>query len=342
MNNRPGVRRKAPTQSDVARLAGVSQALVSYVLSDNTQVSIPDTTRRRILEAVDLLGYVPNRSARSLRTSKTYTIACIIPDITNPFYPAFARGIQDVVEQHDYDLILYNTDGVAEKERKSLYSAQQARADGVIGVFFHVDVIDLERLIKRQIAVVCMNSDAGDGDHPGDNLFVDNTAAAQVATAHLLERGYRRIAVLADAVGPGPLRIEGYRRALQESGLANCEEMVRICPFTEEGGYQAMRELLQAPRRPEAVFAASDTIAIGALAAAKDAGLAIPGDIALMGFDDVPTAKLLNPPLTTVTQFQDQLGRRAAETLLARIQGHMPEEPRNESMPFQLIVREST
>ena len=127
---------KRPTQADVARRAGVSQPMVSYVLNGNEALPVPDETRQRIRDAIDELGYVPHRAARSLRTRKTYTLASIIPDITNPFYPAFQRGIQDVADQRGYDLVLYNTDGEAGKEHKCLHSVLQGRADAIIGFFF--------------------------------------------------------------------------------------------------------------------------------------------------------------------------------------------------------------
>src|SRR5262245_56230237 len=145
MNNRNGRRR--PTQADVARHAGVSQTTVSHVLNQSGTIAVPEETRQRILAAVEALGYIPDRTARSLRTRKTYTIASIIPDITNPFYPAFERGIQDIANQHGYDLITYNTDGVAEKELRCLASIQQGRVDGVIVVLFHLSARDLLPLL---------------------------------------------------------------------------------------------------------------------------------------------------------------------------------------------------
>ena len=147
-------RKKQPTQADVARRAGVSQATVSYVLNNNTVIAVPPETRQRIQDAIRDLGYIPDRAARSLRTRKTYTLAGVIPDITNPFYPAFERGIQDLADQQGYDLIMYNTDGSAEKEHKSLRSVQQGRVDGLIAVLFHLTAQDLLPLLDMNIAVV--------------------------------------------------------------------------------------------------------------------------------------------------------------------------------------------
>ena len=148
------VPRRRATQADVARAAGVSQAMVSYVLNQSTQVTVPDETRQRVLDAMQKLGYVPNRAARSLRTSKTFTIGCVIPDIANPFYPAFVRGVQDVVDRNGYDLVMYNTDGLAEREKKAVRALLQGRVDGVIGVFFHSSARELALLLEQQIPVV--------------------------------------------------------------------------------------------------------------------------------------------------------------------------------------------
>ena len=143
-----------PTQADVARMAGVSQTTVSLVLNNQTNTSIPTQTTDRVWDAINKLGYVPNRAAQTLRTQKSYTIAAIIPDITNPFYPAFARGIQDVAEKHGYNLVLYNSDGDARKETECLISAQQSHVDGIVGVFFNLRVRDLKPILESNLPIV--------------------------------------------------------------------------------------------------------------------------------------------------------------------------------------------
>src|SRR5215216_1192809 len=335
---------KKPTQSDVAKRAGVSQATVSYVLNDNPVFSVPVETRQRILDAVDELGYIPNGAARSLRTRKTYTIASVIPDITNPFYPAFERGVQESAESHGYDLIVYNTGGVAEKERRCLHSVQQGRVDGVIGVFFQLTARDLIVLVERGMAVVRLEAkkkEASKYDLPLDNLYVDNVAAARTAVGYLIHRGHTRIGMLDGLHGPGGARVLGYRQALAEHRIVVDENLIRDGDFKEDGGYRAMRELLRLSPRPTAVFAANDMMAMGALLAIREAGLLIPQDVALVGFDDTPVTRLVTPSLTTVTQFQENLGRRAAEMLFERLEGTAPEHGRYEEMPYELIVRES-
>ncbi len=335
-------RRKRPTQADVARRAGLSQAMVSYVLNASPTVSVPEETRARVLAAMHELDYVPNHTARSLRTSKTLTVASIIPDIANPFYPAFVRGIQDVADQHGYDLIMYNSDGAADKERKYLRSVEQGRVDGVVGVFFHAGARELAALLEQGIAVVRLEAmRKAAGILPLDNIFVDSLRAAQDAVTFLLQRGYRRIAMLGNTPGPGEPRLQGYRQALQALALPVDEELIVCCDFTEAGGYGGTQPLLALTAPPDAIFAANDVMAMGALAAIHAAGMRTPDDIAVMGFDDIPLARLLSPPLTTVRQHQTQLGRRAAELLIERLSGQYAGPGRSQEMPYEIVVRES-
>ena len=328
----------------MARLARVSQATVSYVLSNNPAISVPEETRRRILAAVDEVGYVPNGIARSLRTRRTYMIAAVIPDITNPFYPAFERGVQEAAEASGYDLIVFNTGGTAEKELRCVRSLQQGRVDGVVGVFFHLRARDLRPLLERNVALVRLEAEkkgAGGLDLPLDNLYVDNVAASRAAVEHLIGRGHERIGMISGRGGPRQARVLGYREALAAHRLPQEEALIRDGDFSEEGGRRAMRRLLAEPLPPTAVFAASDVMAVGALVALREAGVGVPDNVAVVGFDDIPVARLITPSLTTVAQFQENLGARAAGMLLERLDGKAPEHGRSEEMPYQLIVRES-
>jgi LacI family transcriptional regulator len=336
--------RRKPTQEDVARVAGVSQALVSYVINDTRAVSISDETKQRIREAVIELGYVPNSAARSLRTRKTMSIASLIPDITNPFYPALERGIQDVAESNGYDLIIYNTDGIAEKERKGVRSVRQRHVDGVIMTVFHLVPDDFRLLREDGTAVVVFGPNQEGWTESGiDNLFVENTDAAYTIVNHLIARGHRRIAMIAgvEATPPRERRVLGYKKALAEHDIPLDPILIRGGDFNENGGYQGMKELLKLNPRPTAVFAANDLMAIGAMIALRENGLDIPGDIAVVGFDDIPAASLVNPPLTTIAQFPEQLGKRAAEMLLERLRGEAPVQGRFEIHRCEIVIRNS-
>jgi len=328
-----------PTQYDVARLAGVSQTTVSHVLNNSKAVTISDETRQRILAVIQDLGYLPNKGARSLRTSKTCTIAAVIPDITNPFYPTLVRGIQDVAENNGFDLIIYNTDGEIEKEKKSLRSVLQNKVDGLISVLFSLDSNDL---VKLGIPVVHIQL-RPEAPPPVDVIFIDNVSAAYSIVNYLIRRNYDCIGMIAgiEDTPPRRSRIIGFRKALSENHIPMQDILIRGGNYNEAGGYQGMKELLNLAPRPDAVFAANDLMAMGALIAMREAGLRVPEDIAIVGFDDIPAARLVNPPLTTVTQFQDQIGRRATQMLFDRINGQAPNEMQVVEMPYQLIIRQS-
>ena len=335
--------KRKPTQADVAKLAGVSRASVSYVLNNKYPISIPESTRQRILDAIQELGYVPDRNAQSLRTGRTYTIASIIPDITNPYYPLLERKIQDVAKQHGYVHITYNTDGITEEEYRCLQAVQQIRVDGVFGSFFHVQLDDLRPLIDKNIAVVILLASREPvPDFPLDMLYVDNVAAACTAVTYLIEHGHTRIAMIGGLdVAVGNRRTDGYVQALDTCGIPIAQELIRHGDFTEAGGYREMQALLQMSPRPTAVFTANDLMALGALFAIKESGLSVPGDVAIVGFDDIPTSRLVSPPLTTIRKSQDLIGQRAVEMMLERLNKTVPPVGRCEQIPFELVVRQS-
>ena len=316
--------------------------MVSYVVNNNTTISVPEETQQRILRAMDELGYVPNITAQRLRSSKTLTIAAIIPDITNPFYPAFERGIQDVVDQNGYDLIIYNTDGSRDKEHKYVQSVMQGRVDGLVGTFFHLSAKDLFPLIRLGLYVVRLEATVKKaGHHPIDNIFVDNLAAATSAVNHLVEKGHTKIGMLTSVEGPVMHRNRGFFDALEQAGIPVNSGWIQKDAFNEVGGYEAMGRLLTQPDFPTAVFAANDLMAMGAMVAIREAGLSIPQDVAVVGFDDIVSARLVYPGLTTIAQPQRYMGQRAAEMLFERLIGDVPETGRSEQVPYELVVRGS-
>jgi LacI family transcriptional regulator len=335
--------KRKPTQFDVARVAGVSQAMVAYVI--NNRENVAPTTRQRVLEAIDRLGYVPDRLARGLRTGKTNTIALVLPDISNPFYPVFGRAIQNVADQNGYDLIMYNSDGAREKELRALKAALQMQVDGLIMVSFHTGAEHFLPLLRDGKAVVVMGCMPANFDgFPIDSLCIDDVSATQAAVNYLFDRGYKRIGHIGGTPGvrPADNRLCGYRNALTQHGVAFEEALAPTVEFTEEGGYQAMRCLLELPSRPRAVFASNDLQAFGAISAIRDAGLTVPEDIAVMGFDDIPAARLITPALTTVSQDQKNQGTRAAEMLFARLAAKAPPIGLQETLPYRVVIRQST
>lgn len=328
------------TQKDVARAAGVSQATVSLVLSGGG-ASIPEETWARITTAAKDLGYVPNRFAQALKTSRSMTIACIVPDITNPFYPSLIRGIQAVADSASYDVIAVNTDGLPERERHFLDWARQGRVDGVIGVFFTLRANDFRALVDAGVPVVRIEASRKvAGDIPLDDIFVDSRAAALAVAEHLIGQGHRRIAMVAGRGGPQTHRIDGYRAALAAAGLE--ERVVIDEEFSERGGTRGAEIILASGFQPTAIFAANDLMAIGVMQALRERGIEIPRDIAVAGFDDISAAKLVTPSLTTVAQFQGAMGERAALTLMERLRGTRTGRGTALELPFTLMHRGST
>jgi LacI family transcriptional regulator len=332
---------KRATQRDVARLAGVSQAAVSMVLSGTSARSIPAETWERITNAARELGYAPNRFAQALRTNRAMTIACIVPDITNPFYPTLMRGIQSVTDGHSYDVIAVNTDGSAERERHFLDWSRQGRVDGVIGVFFTLRAKDFRPLLDAGVPVVRIEATKKHGGAiPIDDIFVDSYAAAYSLTEYLITRGHRRIAMVAGRGGPQTVRVEGYKAALRAAG--GTPHVVVDDAFNEAGGVRATEAVLQSGYAPTAIFAANDLMAIGVMQGLRDRGISIPREMAVAGFDDISAARLVTPSLTTVAQFQGDMGVKAAQILMERLRGDNPGAGRALEMPFRLIPRDST
>ena len=337
-------RTRRPTQSDVAQRANVSQAVVSYVLNGDPSRSVAADTRRRVLAAVEELGYVPDRTARNLRQRRTFTIAGVIPDILNPFYPAFQRAVQDVADSHGYDLITYNTDGVREKELRAVRLVREGRLDGVILTTFHLSREELLPLVQDGIAVVINGEPGFDPRSAGmDQVCIDNAGAAETMVGWLLGRGHTRIGMIAGQEGTFPRegRVRGYTRALANHAIPLDPILLRSAEFSVAGGYDAAGEFLKLDPRPTALFAANDLMAMGALIRLREAGLSVPEDIAVAGYDDIPAARLVHPALTTIAQHPEQIGRRAAEMIVERLGGSAPAEARLDVLPFDLVVRES-
>ena len=285
----------------------------------------------------------PNSAARVLRTNRTFTLACIIPDITNPFYPTFVDGIQTEAEQHGYDVIIYNTHGSREKEAKYLRSIMEGRVDGVIGVFFNTQVSDLVPLFEQNIPVVRLEvREHGGGSWPLDSLFVDNVKAAYTATTYLIAKGHRQIAMITGQDGPRNARSEGYLQALAAAPEPLQPWFQEASVFDRDGGYMEMKAILENGEIPTAVFAANDLMAIGVIDALGESGLKVPQDVAVVGFDDIAAARMISPGLTTIRQAQDEIGKRASSLIVERLQREERFDGRVIEMPFELVIRDST
>lgn len=361
---------KRPTQADVARLAGVSRATVSYVFNDlandraTQRVPISEETRRRVMAAVDELGYEPDASAQALRSGHTQTIGLIIPDIRNPHFWQTADGVEQELRTAGYHLLLSSADLSPEYGEDIFRELSRRRIDGLILMSAHIleseDALRiLGRLLKRRFPIVRI------GEHPTIDCVVSNyEAATRDAMAHLLSLNHRRIALIygirppddtsagrpvrsvapssltSDAAG-GLDRLLPYQEALRTAGLPIDPALIVACGTGIEDGYQAALHLLRSADRPTALLVINDLLAVGALRAAADLGLRVPDDLSLIGYDDIPMAPYLTPRLTTSSKDMVCVGREAVKMLLARIQN--PDLPHQRvEVQARFIVREST
>lgn len=330
------------TLEDVARQAGVSRSTVSRVVNDQPNVS--DDVRQRVLEVIERTGYHPNAAARTLVSQRSGTLGLVLPHsvsffFTDPYYPHLTKGIAQACNQHDYTLALFLV-GTKEDEQKIYpHISRRGLLDGVIlQSGHHGDQWLMGHLARANIPVVV----AGRPFQPQEVSYIDidNITASFQAVNHLIRLGRQRIASIAGPANSavGVDRLEGYRKALQERGPGVDEALIVEGDFTETSGYYSMKELLA--HRPDAVFAASDVMAIGAMRAAREAGLRVPQDIAFVGFDDLPIATMLDTQLTTVRQPVVQFGAQAVELLLDLIENGI-HPPRHQIMDTELIIRDS-
>lgn len=340
---------KPPTQFDVARAAGVSRATVSFVLNDvtNGNVMISEETRKRVWEAIEELGYVPDARARALRSGNTKTLGLIIPDIRNPHFWETAEGVEQEARDAGYHLLLSNIALEYEYAKEIFTDLMHRRIDGLIvpgALRFASEEASasMSQYFKRHLPIVEI-CDHYSTHYEVDRVSSDYFTATKEAMSYLLGMNHRRIGML---YGVAMLvlaedRLQPYEECLQSAGLPVSEELIVQCGPTIEDGYQAAQRLLTLSPRPTAMIAINDLLAIGALRAIADFGLNVPADISLLGYDDIAMAKYLVPRLTTVSKDISSLGRTAVKLLLARIQ-----EPdrayQTEKRPAGLIIREST
>jgi LacI family transcriptional regulator len=323
----------------IAKRAGVSLGTVSHVINQSAVVREP--LRQRVLDAIRALGYQPSQLARGLRRDYTNMIGMIIPDITNPFFPALVRAAEDVAYRHLYRLVLCNSDNDPHKETSYLEELKSYLPAGLL-LIPAVDSRLREQPVRngRSIPTVCIDREPG--GWKGDTVRADNEAGAYTATLHLIDHGHRRIGTIA---GPPHLtsameRLRGFRRALKEASLRLPAHCVVHGQFDRASGFEAALALLRPRSRPTAIFAGNDLMAMGALMAVRELGLRCPEDVSIVGFDNLDIADLLHPPLTSVQQPVYRLGSTAAELLIQRI-GGLAGAPRKLMLETELVRRAS-
>lgn len=325
---------------EIARLSGVSRSTVSRVINEDTRVS--PKTRERVLEVVRRMNYHPNTAARGLAAGRTRVLGLVIPMgvpalFTDPYFPLLIQGVSSACNANDHSVMLWLAE--PEYERKTIRQVlNSGLIDGVVVASMLMDDPVVQALAESHLPFLLV------GRHPADSRLsyvdVDNRNGAREAVSHLLRQGRRRVAII---TGPqnmiaGADRFEGYADALRERGLAVNHELMVEGDFTEAGGYAAAPRLLAA--QPDAIFAASDAMAVGAMRALREAGRRVPEDVAVIGFDDMPFAARTEPPLTTVRQPIHRTGAQAAETLIDLIE-HPESSPRRIVLPTELVIRVS-
>jgi LacI family transcriptional regulator, galactose operon repressor len=325
--------------SDVAEVAGVSATTVSHALSGRRAVS--ETTRRRVLEAVDQLGYRSSIVAQSLRSRQTNSVALLVVDISNPYYPAVAQSVHDALATEGYVSLIGITYGEPAAEERMLHDIVRRNVDGLILQPMSLSPSEIRRIVGPLPLVLVTDHE---GELHADQVQTNDGQGIADAVRHLSDRGFAEVGFIGgpDGRSPGTLRLASFRAAAHALDVIVAEEWVEHVPFTREGGHEAAMRLLSLPRRPRAIMCANDVIAVGLLDAAHEMGLDVPGDLAVVGFDDIDVASMLKPRLTTVRNPARDVGTACVEAVLARIAAG-PETPYTvRSLPTSLITREST
>jgi LacI family transcriptional regulator len=324
---------------DVARLAGVSTSTVSHVVNNSRFVS--DEIRERILKAVADLNYSPSALARSLKINQTRTLGMIVTTSNNPFFAEVVAGVERICYQRGYTLVLCNTEGDPARLSHSLEALLQKRIDGLLLMCTEARSASAE-VFGRHPAVPIVVMDWGPLNSKADRIQDNSALGGYLATRHLIEQGHRKIGLITGPLDklPAQSRQHGYRQALDEAGIVFQPEYIVEGDFEFAGGITAMQQLLSLSEHPTAVFAGNDVSAVGVYQALYRAGLSVPQDISVIGYDDIELARYLTPPLTTIHQPQEELCRKAVDTLLERIQG-ADDEPRLITLEPTLIQRES-
>jgi LacI family transcriptional regulator len=326
------------TIRDVARASGVSVATVSRVFNENVRVR--EATRLRVTTAADRLGYWPSGTARSLITSRTHALGVLLPDLHGEFFSEVIRGIDLAARRRGLHLLVSSYTSTAADLLSALRTVR-GRIDGLVVMTPSVDASNAFHPRGGGAPTVLLNPEL---DLPGyDSISIANVDGARAMVQHLIKLGHRRIATI---TGPernidARQRLEGYRAALRDDGLELSPEFEIVGDFTERSGYEGAAALLKRRARPDAIVVANDYMAVGVLGALQDAGVRVPEDVAVAGFDDVPMARYLTPPLTTVHVDMLHLGQRAVEMLLGSAAPAARPGGRHEILSTTLVVRRS-
>lgn len=328
----------AVTIKDVAREAGVSVATVSRAL--NGHANVTPQTREHVLSIATALRFIPSQAARSMISRRTHTVGALLPDLHGEYFSELIRGIDLAARARGLHLLVSSSHGDATEAATAL-RAMNGRVDGLLVMSPHANADFLWGNVPDELPAVLMNTQVQGGKH--SSFAVDNYSGAFAMVRHLVERGHERIAFVA---GPesnfeAHERLRGYRAALSELRPGSSEQVLQG-DFTQESGFRVGNQIVALSERPTAVFASNDMMAIGCLSALNEAGLQVPQDVALAGFDDIPISRYVNPPLTTVRARITELGALALERLASCIEDPEHAPPQHQMLRADLVVRQST
>jgi len=330
------------TMKDVAARARVSTMTVSNVM--NHPSSVAPELRKRVLHAIKVLKYHPSAIARSLRTKRTHAIGMIMPDITNPFFPAVVRGAEDVLNQHGYTLIVGNSDSDTQKEERYYRTFIARRVDGLF-IIASATTRPPEYLLHHDMRTVpVVFIDRFYRDVRADAVFSDNVGGSLRAVNHLFDLGHRRIGII---TGPlelenARMRLEGYKRSLALHHVKIDKKLIREGEYHVRSGYQHTKALLRLKPRPSALFVSNAPMTFGSLSAIRESGVKCPEELALISFDDMEWFEVSFPSISGIAQDAYGLGTSAAQLLLKRLEGRLNTPPRHKTLRTKLVLREST
>lgn len=328
-----------PTIDDVAREAGVSKTTVSRVLNGKAIGHMNPTTLIRVQEAIARLNYRPSSFAKGLKLKRSHTVGLVVPDISNPFYPALVKGLEETLWANGYAMLLCNTSNVLEREEAYYRMLDTRQVDGLILDCKRLPSPTYENLVNVPTVVLDAHPNL-----PVDSVTVDNRKGAYLATEHLIRCGHRRIGHIGGTKG-GQVsgeRLRGFRQAMHDAGLPIEPAYCVYSRYRMEDGYQIALRMLNLPEPPTALFVASDYMALGVLKAMQSRGIHVPNEMAVVGFDDTPVAAMVTPALTTVRQPVYELGATAARMVMERISGQVVGPKQAVILEPELIVRDST
>ncbi len=324
-----------PTILDVARQAGVSKSTVSRVLQ-GADTSVSEAARQQVLSAIDSLGYAQNAVARGLRTNRTNMVMLALPNIDNPFWPGVARGLQDMMVSAGYGVVFANSDWSYEQERALMEMVRRNRFDAIAINPASISPAELKSLDIPTVILGLRQKYAA-----FDMAGSDSYQGALQALNFLYELGHRRIGLIWGHRGTSQSRWRAYLDFHQQKGLAEDERLIVRAPYSVEGGREATRALLNLRPRPSAIFASNDVLALAAIQVASEQDLRVPADLSIVGMDDIESAAMSTPLLTTIAKDKYEIGQQAARLLLKRLQGTRLEAPEQAIVPCRLVERQS-